>query len=310
MHIVTFHPKPPYRFGLLLDLLSRYAHPTMDIARRGAYWRCLRSGDGLALFRVTSVDTTEQPALDVHLMAQSGTPDVEAALATLRHMLALDHDPNPFYDFAHSHESLWRIVEPLIGLPELRTASLFEALTQAIIEQQIAWTSAQRAQRWLVEWVGNSITYDGHTYFAAATPAHIAASTIDDLKPLKITFKRMGVLIDIAQQINSGALNLEYLCAQPPEAAYRALLALKGIGHWTAVVALGRACGHDYGIADTDVGLQIAVNRYFYGGDGRIPAAQVMETFTHYGPFAGLAAEYTLIRYVLDQYPVHSGYLP
>jgi hypothetical protein len=63
-------------------------------------------------------------------------------------------------------------------------------------------------------------------------------------------------------------------------------VAIKGIGDWTAKVA-----------------LQAAVNRYFYSGTGSVTARQVKETFVRYGAFGGLAACYTLMRRVLDVYP-------
>ena len=79
---------------------------------------------------------------------------------------------------------------------------------------------------------------------------------------------------------------------------------IKGIGHWTAAVILARAFGcRDY-VGYNDVALQAAVNRYFYGGEGRIPVQMVADTFAPFGEFAGTVAYHTLLRWVLDQYPV------
>lgn len=300
-HLATLHPTPPYRFDLLLNLLARYAHPTLDIAHQGAYWRAIHRDGQIALLKVVAGGTTDAPTLDVY--QAGGGLDTDLALERLRRILDVNADHRPFYDFARGDPALWRVIKPLEGLPNVRAASLFEGLVQTIIEQQISWTGAQRAQRWLVKWANNRIWRAGVDYYAFPTPEQIAVATVADLTPLKITFKRMALLIDVARRVVSGQLDLEGLGQVSPESAYRTLLAVKGIGHWTAVVALDRAFGHHFGVAHTDVVLQIAVNRYFFGGEGRAPADLTADTFARYGHFAGVAAHYVLSRYVLDSYP-------
>jgi DNA-3-methyladenine glycosylase II len=304
IHLTTLKPRPPYNFDLLLNVLSRFAHPTLDVVRDGAYWRVIQAGDGLALVKVVSRGTVDDPALDVYLMEQSGAVDVDEAIERLEHILHIDAGRTAFIELARGDEALWRVVEPLVGLPEWRTGTMFTALAQTIIEQRIAWTTAQKAQRWLVEWAGECIIHDGLAFYTFPTPERLAGATVDDLKPLKITFKRMALLIDLAKALVSGELDLERLEHEPPEAAYQHLLAIKGIGHWTAAVTLERAFGHKDWVAYNDVVLQAATNRYFYGGAGRIPPQMVTDTFTRYGAYAGLAAHYTMIRWVMEQYPI------
>jgi hypothetical protein len=61
-------------------------------------------------------------------------------------------------------------------------------------------------------------------------------------------------------------------------------------------------------VGHNDVALQAAVNHYFFGGVGRIPAQQVLDAFAPYGDFAGLAAHYTMLRWVLDRYEANAHY--
>ncbi|MBL8155098.1 MAG: DNA-3-methyladenine glycosylase 2 family protein, partial [Anaerolineae bacterium] len=88
----------------------------------------------------------------------------------------------------------------------------------------------------------------------------------------------------------------------PSEEAYARLVALKGIGHWTAAVTLERAFGYAQWIPHNDVALQSAANRYLNGGTGRMAAEQVEAAFRQWGDYGGLAARYTLLRWVLDEY--------
>jgi len=316
--IGALKPAEQYNFGLLLDILSRFAYPTLDYARDGAYWRVLRIGEKLVLVRVEEVPSPPDPlslramgnnselaaekSLSVSAVTDNDTLQAEAVINALMQVLPIDSNRAGFEAAARADATLWGVVEPLVGLPEWRTATLWEGLAQAIIEQQIAWVAAQKAQRWLVEWAGNFVEHDGNRYYAFPTPGQIAAATVEDLKPLKITFKRMALLIDVAQQVETGTLDLESLRDASADDAYQRLLSIKGIGHWTAAVALGRAFGHGY-VTHNDVALQAAVNRYFYGGTGRIPAEQLIATFAPYGEHASTAAHYTLMRWVLDVYP-------
>jgi DNA-3-methyladenine glycosylase II len=302
-HLITLHPKHPYNFSLLLDFLTRLAHPTLNIVHDGALWRVISANSGLVLLRVSSNGTADAPQLDVEVATSSGDVDDKALIENIKHVLPTHHDWSAFYSAASADAGLWGIVKPLVGLPELRTASLFEALMLTTIEQQINWMTAQKAQRWLIEWAGNKLEYEGRVYYAFPTPAQIAAATVEDLKPLKITFKRMAMMIELSKQVANAEFDLEGLRNVEPMEAYKRLTGIKGIGHWTAAVTLERALGYTHWVAYNDVGLQAATNRYLLGGSGRIPAELVSELFARYGEYAGLAARYTLFRWVFEQYP-------
>jgi DNA-3-methyladenine glycosylase II len=302
-HLITLHPKPPYNFPLLLNFLTRFAHPTLNVVHDDALWRVVQSGEGLALLRVMSKGTVDAPLIEVDVAISSGKVDDAVLIENISHVLPTQHDWSAFYSSAAGDVGLWAVVESLVGLPELRTASVFEALMQTVIEQQISWVTAQKAQLWLVEWAGNKLEYAGRVHYAFPTPTQIAAATVDDLKPLKITFKRMALMIDLAGQVVRGQLDLETLRELPPAAAYQALLSIKGIGHWTAAVTLERAFGYTDWVAYNDVVLQAATNRYLLGGSGRILPELVSETFARYGDYAGIAARYTMFRWVFEQYP-------
>jgi DNA-3-methyladenine glycosylase II len=251
----------------------------------------------------------DSPQLDVQVAISDDEVDDAELIDSITHVLPTQHDWSAFYSSAAGDAGLWGVVEPLMGLPEVRAASVFEALIETIIEQQISWVTAQKAQRWLVEWVGNKLEYAGREHYAFPTPAQIAAVTVDDLKPLKITFKRMALMIDLAGQVTRGELDLEGLRDVSPAEAYKRLMAIKGIGHWTAAVTLERAFGYTDWVAYNDVVLQAATNRYLLGGSGRIPPEVVSEIFARYGDHAGIAARYTMFRWVFEQYPQQSSAL-
>lgn len=294
----TFTPQPPYRFDLLLETLRRYPHPTLDRVQGDAMLRTVGDPDGAAVLRITMPD--EQ--LRVEWIAQMGTPQPDTIRQQLRHILAVD-DPTraAFVQFAREHPALWQVVESVAGLPLLRSATLFEALTQVIIEQHISWVAAQRAQGVLVRWASDGIPVMDSTFYPFPAPHQIADASLEELKPLKITHRRIGMLIEVARHWVSGAFDPQQVIADSHGMAH--LMQLKGVGQWTAAVVMGRALGAYIAVPHTDAALQAAVNAFFVGQTGRASPEQVQAVFVPYDPYAGLAAIYVLMRWVLERYP-------
>jgi len=296
MLIGTLHPKPTYDFRKTIAA-ARF-HTVLDVVRDGEWWRNLHIGENSALVRVIqSLD-----GLDVSLIHTTGEIDPALLLAKVSHMIGIDTDMTPFYERARTDTILWSIVEPLYGLNHVRAETLYEALVTTIIEQQIALSLAQRAERWLVEWGNNAIVYNGERYYTFPRPEQIAAARIDDLKPLKITTRRMQVLIDVSQQILSGKMELEALRHKPAAEILDALMAFKGIGHWTAAWTIIRALGQYQYIGENDVALQAAVQHFFYQKTGKVSPQVVKQTLGGFEPFAGAAAFYILMRWAMDRY--------
>lgn len=293
---MRFQPTPPYDFARTIEA-ARHLF-VMGRVVDGAYRRVLRVGGALALVEIGSIGTVAEPEIEARLLAARGDVNEAALWAKVRRVANADADINPFYEYARHDSVLAQTVEMLYGLHSLQADSLFEALALTMIEQQIALRMAQNAERWLMAWGGESIDYGGETYYAFPRPERIAAAAVADLTPLKITFGRMQRLIDVAR----AAEVLEVLRDQPTEVAYQALVALKGVGHWTASWTQIRAQGHYAYVGAADVALRSAVNHYFFGERGRAAVSAVDETFKRYGAYSGIAAFYTLMRWAAERY--------
>ncbi len=300
MFIGFLYPTPPYDF--LKSIRAANYHTVLDIVHDAAYWRAVTIGADRALLRVTADGTVEQPQLAVHLMTATGAPDRDSLLGQAAHLLGGAADLKPFYAAVAHDPVLHPLLEPLYGLKHVRAASLFEGLITTIIEQQIGLRQAQKGERWLVEWAGNAIEHEGERFYTFPTPQQIAAATVAELKPLKITNRRMQTMIDIAQLVTNGALDLAALQTQPPQVVFAELIALKGIGQWTASWAIIRALGHYQYMGENDVALQAAVNHYFYNQAGRTTTQVVKDTLGRFGAYAGEAAFFTLMRWAVDRY--------
>jgi DNA-3-methyladenine glycosylase II len=293
-------PHPPYHFELSIRLARH--HSVLDQLQDGEYWRALTVDGALTLVRVVNRGTITRPELDVYRMAASQPVADKRLLARVAHLLGVEAPIQPFYEAAQRDPTLWRLVEPLYGLKHVRAASLFEALATSVIEQQIGLHMAQRGERWLIARSGQRMDYNGTPFYTFPTPQALANDTVEDLLPLKITRIRINVLLNIARQAAAGTLNLDALAALPADEAHSTLMQLKGVGQWTAAWAVIRAQGAYCYIGENDVALQAAINRFYFGQNGRVPQAVVKETLSRYGAFAGAAAFYILMQWALLRY--------
>lgn len=119
------------------------------------------------------------------------------------------------------------------GTPELwGRPPGFATLVLLILEQQVSLESGAAMFR-RVSTAGGGVT-----------PERILALGTDGLRRIGVTRQKADYLVGLAQQVDSGDLDLASLDAAPEDEARRALLACKGIGPWTADVYLLSALRH------------------------------------------------------------------
>lgn len=287
-------PAYDYNFNLLLEFVKRIAHPARLVVEGDALWRFTNG-------HLLSYSLSDREIVVQGESLASGNMDRIKRVS--RKCLGLCCDLTIFYEFAERDEMLWRVVAPMRGLPIFCTETVFEGLITLIIEQHIAWKNALRYQRTLMRMFNEGVSVGKATVYDFPAPQELAGVTRADLKPLKITNRRIDTIIDIAKSVADGGLDLEAIGQMEPQAAYNKLIEIRGVGHWTANNVLGRALGAYPGVSQNDVALQAAVRCYFHDSEGAKSAGMVTKTLGAYGDFAGLAGHFALLRWVLDRYP-------
>ncbi len=287
-------PSYAYSFNLLLEFVTRITHPGRLVVEGETLWR-FTDGQLLAYRQESNAIVVRGKCLS------SANEDRIKRLSI--HCLGLGRDLTAFYDFALRDRMLWRVVRPLRGLPIFCAETVFEALITLIIEQHITWKNAMRYQRTLMQMFDRGASVGRATVYRFPSPQQLAGAAQADLKPLKITNRRIDMIIGIAKAVVAGEIDLEAVAQLAPRAAYDWLMGINGVGHWTANNVIGRALGAYPFVSQNDVALQAAVQFYFHGGKGQKSPDLVTNALNRYEAYAGLAGHFLLLRWVLDRYP-------
>ena len=289
----SIKPVPPFNFELTAGyhtyFQSRYGTDTME---DGVYRRLLDLDDKLVLASVRSIGTLDAPELVLELQGPELSPDdVESATDRVSWLLGVDQGLAPFYELARADQAMAGLVEQFYGLHLPHTASVFEALVLAVLGQQISTSVARIIRTLLIETFGPSAEFDGETYYAFPRPASIWASSPAELHTMKLTQRKSEYVHGLAGSALDPEMGLERLEELTDREIVEKLVALRGVGMWTAQWALIRAVGRPDALPLGDLALRRVVSRLFMDGED-VNDAKVEEIAQRWSPYRTYATVY------------------
>jgi DNA-3-methyladenine glycosylase II len=202
----------------------------------------------------------------------------------LLNILGLRIDPAPFLDAVRGDPLLGTLPERYPGLRIVQSATIFEALTWAIIGQQINLTFAIALRRTFIQQAGRAHSSGLWCYPEARD---VAKLTPEDLTTRKFSRSKAETLLRLARLVDEGELTLER--SGDIEAISAALQEVKGIGPWTVNYALLRG----YGYADCSLHGDVAIRaafQYLLGEDEKPDMARTEALLAQYKPHRTMAA--------------------
>lgn len=291
--IASIKPVPPFNFELTAGyhtyFQSRYGTDTME---DGVYRRLLDLDDKLVLASVRSIGTLDAPELALELQGpELSQDDVESATDRVSWLLGVDQDLAPFYELGRADQAMAGLVEQFYGLHLPHTASVFEALVLAVLGQQISTSVARIIRTLLIETFGPSAEFDGETYYAFPRPASIWASSPAELHTMKLTQRKSEYVYGLAGSVLDPEMGLERLEELTDREIVEKLVALRGVGMWTAQWALIRAVGRPDALPLGDLALRRVVSRLFMDGED-VNDAKVEEIAQRWSPYRTYATVY------------------
>lgn len=274
---------PSYRPG---DAYAFHGRDAEGLAERieGARIRKGVMVDGVPV--ALEIDLGAQPgqALCMVEPAGDGTLTAQRVDDILRNMLGLRIPPEPFETMAADDPLFAPVVARARGMRVIQSATIFEAITWAIIGQQINLAFAIALRRTFIALAGRAHPGGLWCYPEAGDVARLE---LDQLTSRKFSGAKAETLLRLARLADEGALDLAR-DADLPTVSER-LLAVKGIGPWTVNYALLRG----YGFADCslegDVAVRTAIGR-LRGTEARPTMPEAAAFLAMYRPHRTMAA--------------------
>jgi AraC family transcriptional regulator of adaptative response / DNA-3-methyladenine glycosylase II len=266
----------PLHAGAALGFLAQRAVAGVESCDGAGYERSLALPHGHAVVRLapTGDHVTATLRLD-------DVRDLATAVHRARRLLDLDADPVAIDEQLGADPTLSRLVADSPGLRVPGYADPAESAIRAVIGQQVSVAGARTTTARLVTTLGAPLVNpDGGITHAFPTVEALAGVDPDSLPMPR---SRGRALHGLAAALADGRICLDP-GADRTEAAHR-LLALPGIGPWTAAYVALRGLGDPDTFLSTDLGIRRALERL-----GRPTAAPAVEALSeHWRPWRSYA---------------------
>ena len=221
---------------------------------------------------------------EVRLEAAPGGVDVTPHDAAIErevlHFLGTAFDLDGFYAWAPADATVGRLARLLAGYRPTVQPSPFESLVTSITAQQVSLQSAAAIRSRFIERVGerheHAYSFPGRERVARATEAELVGVGFSN--------RKAEYVVGLARS----DLDLDALRDLPDEEVRTRLVALRGLGEWTADWFLARHLARPHAWPAGDLGLRKAVTA-FYGEQHDLRAFAA-----RFHPFENLSAHYLL----------------
>jgi len=293
---LALNPVPPYDFTLSTWIFSS-GDPQIRKAENGTFWQVVRLGEKLVLAEVSSRGTLNHPVLKVRLSSDTtiSSDESEQAGNMISRILNLNDYLTPFYHEVKDDPPLHALTKKLRGLKPPTTPSVFEALVDSIIEQQISLTVARSLESRVTKLFGDPLVVDGKTFYGFPLPGRLASGTPEQFRGCGLSSMKGEYISNAAGMITRGELGLERLRdINDSEKIIEELGKLKGVGRWTAELVILRGMHRFDTLPADDLGLRRSIAKH-YQAIGKISGDEARIISNRWGSWKGLAAYYLLV---------------
>ena len=165
----------------------------------------------------------------------------------------------------------------------------FVTLARSIVGQQISVKAAQTVWDRFVKLPRRM------------TPANVLRLKVDDMRAAGLSVRKVEYLVDLALHFDSGAVHVKAWESMDDEAIIAELVAIRGIGRWTAEMFLIFHLLRPNVLPLDDVGLLDGISQNYFSGDP-VSRSDAREVAAAWDPYCSVATWY--IWRSLDPLPV------
>ena len=200
-------------------------------------------------------------------------------------MFRRDESFEEFWAMCQRHEGMERVAELRAGAL-IRSGSLFEDVVKTLCTVNCTWRNTTSMVAKLCELFGRRVSDVQPAAFTFPSPESLAGVSEDDLKSAKLGFRARWVH-HLAGQVASGALDLSsWIGREDTDELRKELLALPGVGPYSANHILMILGHYDFIPADTEVASRLGLPP---GTPTAVIERQAAERYAEWGKYAFLA---------------------
>ena len=227
--------RPPFDWWALLAFLSRRATPHEWVGG-DTYHR------QVGTFEVVVKNVPAKNQLEIRIPTELACQSHDI-LQRVRTLFDLDASPDSIAAALMKDDTLRPFVERFPGTRVPGSWDMFETLLRTVVGQQVSVAGAATVMLRLVERIG-------------ATPNAVAASSPETIAQLGMPRRRAETIWRLGVMVQSGELDLR---ERDPARFYDTLVAIPGIGPWTAEYLRMRILHYPDAFPAGDLGLQKAL---------------------------------------------------
>jgi DNA-3-methyladenine glycosylase II len=164
---------------------------------------------------------------------------------------------------------------------EERPADAYGALLRAIVGQQLSTKAARTIYLRVLDLFGGS----------TPSPEQLLEASEEDLRACGLSGRKTEYVRDLASHVLSGELELERLQELGDEEVIEEIVAVRGLGRWTAEMFLIFHLERPDVLSGGDLGIRKAI-QIEYGLEEMPPPKQVVEMSETWRPYRSLASLY------------------
>jgi DNA-3-methyladenine glycosylase II len=308
MQISSLSPTAPYDFHLSAMIFSG-GDPQVRTYEGGIFRQVLDIQGTLVLIEVSSRGTVDMPKLCFTIHPED---DISSSMRTvtgilISSMLNINEDLTPFYHAMQEDPVMSSLIQLLRGVKSPTTPTVFEALVDSVIEQQISLKAAHSIEQRLIRATGSRRTIHDSVYYCYPVPGTLGKTTDSTFRACGLTRRKGEYIRGISQEILSGALDLENFGRyMDTESIIGELTKIRGVGRWTAELTILRGLHRPDAFPADDIGVRRFIARY-YLNDTTISSAQARAFAERWGIWKGLAAYYLEIADLMGISPFNNS---
>ncbi len=249
--------RPPYDWAAILGYLAAHAVPGVELVQDGVYLRTAAVGAQRGWLSVAPDPDPKRPALRATI-STSLTGALMSVVARLRRLFDLDARPAAIAAHLARDRRLARHVRARPGLRVAGAFDPFEAAARAVLGQQVSVAAGGTIAARLTTRLGEAIATP-HPSLTRLFPEAdaVAGATARDLATLGVPASRASTLRALSRAVSRGEISLD--AASEPAQLVEQMVALPGVGPWTAHCLAMRGLGWPDAFPEDDLVLRQAL---------------------------------------------------